>query len=152
MSGHPNQGQYDDGYGHHPQGNTDSYYQDDNNQGYYDQNGGYADHQAPQGQHHQGGDGYYDESYVSILDEGERNGTDFETEATTMPMPITHTNKMVDTTRGRNTMVNTKTNTTMTSNTTTKALQLPVSMHKAKALQDDVGIRKRIQRPSATLP
>ncbi len=69
-----------------------------------------------------------------------------------MPMPITHINKMVDTTRGRNTMVNTKMNTTMTSNTTTKALQLPVSMHKAKALQDGVEIRKRIQRPSATSP
>ena len=67
MSGHPqhpNQGHYDDGYGQHPQhqqGNTDSYYQDDHNQGYYDNNGGYADNQ--QGQNRQGGDGYYDESY-----------------------------------------------------------------------------------------
>ena len=60
MSGHPQQqGHYDDGYGHHQQGNTDSYYQDEG-QGYYDQQGGYAE----QG-HHQGGDGYYDESYVS---------------------------------------------------------------------------------------
>jgi len=58
MSGHPQQGHYDDGYGHHEQGNTDSYYQDDQGQGYYDQHGAYAD-QAP---HHAGGDGYYDES------------------------------------------------------------------------------------------
>jgi len=62
MSGHPAD-QYDDGYGHHPQDphhatNTDSYYQDDQNQGYYDDRGGYADHQG----HQQGGDGYYDES------------------------------------------------------------------------------------------
>jgi len=67
MSGHPqqpNQGHYDDGYGQHPQhqqGNTDSYYQDDQNQGYYDQNGGYADN-AQHRQGGQGGDGYYDES------------------------------------------------------------------------------------------
>jgi 1,3-beta-glucan synthase len=67
MSGHPQGGQYDDGYGHgqgqghHQDGNTDSYYQDDQNHGYYDNNGGYADgHQ----QHPQGADGYYDESYV----------------------------------------------------------------------------------------
>jgi 1,3-beta-glucan synthase len=58
MSGHPQQGHYDDGYGHH-QGNTDSYYQDDQAQPYYDNNGGYAD-----GHHEQGGDGYYDESYA----------------------------------------------------------------------------------------
>ncbi|KAJ9148570.1 Glycosyltransferase family 48 protein [Pleurostoma richardsiae] len=55
MSGYPNgHHQYDDGYGHH-QGNTDSYYQDDNQQ-YYDANG-YDAH----GTGHQG-DGYYDES------------------------------------------------------------------------------------------
>lgn len=60
------QGHYDDGYGHRPQGNTDSYYQDEQGQ-YYDHNGGgnYADQGHPQAQgqaHHQGGDGYYDES------------------------------------------------------------------------------------------
>jgi 1,3-beta-glucan synthase len=66
MSGHP-QGQapghgqdqgrrdYDDGYG--PQGNTDSYYQDD--QQYYD-NHGQPNNRG--GQQH--GEGYYDESYV----------------------------------------------------------------------------------------
>jgi 1,3-beta-glucan synthase len=58
MSGHPQQGHYDDGYGHHQQGNTDSYYQDDQAQPYYDNNGGYAE----QGHGHQGADGYYDES------------------------------------------------------------------------------------------
>ena len=59
MSGHPQQGHYDDGHGHHQQGNTDSYYQDDQGQPYYDHNGGYAD----QGHgHQQGADGYYDES------------------------------------------------------------------------------------------
>ena len=71
MSGHPQQGQgqaqqghYDDGYGQHQQGNTDSYYQDDQGQPYYDQNDQYGD--QPRGQHQQGGDGYYDESCVSI--------------------------------------------------------------------------------------
>jgi 1,3-beta-glucan synthase len=60
MSGHPQGGHYDDGYGHHQEGNTDSYYQDEYNQGYHDNNGGYADqHNAA---HPQGGDGYYDES------------------------------------------------------------------------------------------
>ncbi|CZT53251.1 probable 1,3-beta-D-glucan synthase subunit [Rhynchosporium secalis] len=63
MSGHPQQqgqGHYDDGYGHHQQGNTDSYYQDDHQ--YYEHNdrGQYAD--QAHGGHHQGGDGYYDES------------------------------------------------------------------------------------------
>jgi 1,3-beta-glucan synthase len=53
MSGHPQQGHYDDGYGHQ-QGNTDSYYQDEQ---YYDHNGGYE-----QGHQQAGGDGYYDES------------------------------------------------------------------------------------------
>lgn len=56
MSGHPQQGHYDDGYGQGQHyGNTDSYYQDDHSQQYYDQNDGY-------GGHHGGGDGYYDES------------------------------------------------------------------------------------------
>ena len=54
MSGYPQRGQYDEGYGH--QGNTDSYYQDEQHgQGYYDQHEGYHDQQ-------QGGEGYYDES------------------------------------------------------------------------------------------
>lgn len=56
MSGYPGHHDYDDGYGHHP-GNTDSYYQDDNQQ-YYDHNG----YDAQGG--HNGGDGYYDESYA----------------------------------------------------------------------------------------
>ena len=55
MSGYPQGGHYDDGYGH--QGNTDSYYQDDHNQGYYDQHDAYHDQN-----HGGGGDGYYDES------------------------------------------------------------------------------------------
>ncbi|KAH8595173.1 1,3-beta-glucan synthase component-domain-containing protein [Bisporella sp. PMI_857] len=64
MSGHPNQGHYDDGYGapaagQHHNGNTDSYYQDEHSQPYYDNNGGYGDDRRHD---HQGGDGYYDES------------------------------------------------------------------------------------------
>ena len=51
---------YDDGYGHQPGNNRDSYYQDDQQQ-YYDN--GY-DAQGAHGQ--QGGDGYYDESYVFL--------------------------------------------------------------------------------------
>jgi 1,3-beta-glucan synthase len=58
MSGHPQGGQYDDGYNHHQEGNTDSYYQDEHNQAYYDNNGAYAEGHG----HQQGGDGYYDES------------------------------------------------------------------------------------------
>jgi hypothetical protein len=59
MSGHPQQAQYDDGYGHHQTGNTDSYYQDEHNQAYYDNNnGGHSEHPG----HAQGADGYYDES------------------------------------------------------------------------------------------
>lgn len=54
MSGHP-QGQYDDGYDHQPHG-TDSYYQDEHNQAYYDNQ-----HEYQQNPQH-GGDGYYDES------------------------------------------------------------------------------------------
>jgi 1,3-beta-glucan synthase len=53
MSGHPQEGHYDDGYGH-AQG-TDSYYHDDQQQGYYDQHQDYQPHS-------QGGDGYYDET------------------------------------------------------------------------------------------
>ncbi|KAI4245715.1 MAG: hypothetical protein L6R40_002243 [Gallowayella cf. fulva] len=65
MSGHPQNGHYDDSYGHQPQA-TDSYYQDDQNQGYYDQHQDYA-HQQHDGQHQeysqqQGGGGYYDEA------------------------------------------------------------------------------------------
>jgi len=70
MSGHPQEGQYDDGYGHHPPA-TDSYYQDDG-QGYYDQHPDYQHQggqeyqhqqhqQQPQQQHH-GSGGYYDEA------------------------------------------------------------------------------------------
>ncbi|KAM3088935.1 1,3-beta-D-glucan synthase [Clarireedia jacksonii] len=54
MSGQPQQGHYDDGYGHQP-GNTESYYQDEHGQQYYDEQG-HGGHQQ------QGGDGYYDES------------------------------------------------------------------------------------------
>ena len=64
MSGHPQDGHYDDGYSHQPQG-TDSYYPDDQAQGYYDQHQEYP-HQDD-GQQHEyppqnGGGGYYDEA------------------------------------------------------------------------------------------
>lgn len=53
MSGHPQGGHYDDGYGHQGQ---DSYYHDDQYGQYHDnQRGGYQD---------QHGDAYYDESCV----------------------------------------------------------------------------------------
>ncbi|KAI1332215.1 1,3-beta-glucan synthase component FKS1 [Xylariaceae sp. FL0255] len=59
MSGYPGGGghhDYHDGYGQ----NTDSYYQDDHNGQYYDDQNGYdAQGQHHEGQHH---DGYYDES------------------------------------------------------------------------------------------
>ena len=68
MSGRPHD-QYDDGgYGHqgngaNQHGNTDSYYQDDQNQGYYDDRAYTDDRGHPnQGAHPQGADGYYDES------------------------------------------------------------------------------------------
>ena len=75
MSGRP-QDQYDDGaYGHQgnaadPRGananaNTDSYYQDEQNQGYYDDRAYTDDRGHPNqaaGAHPQGADGYYDES------------------------------------------------------------------------------------------
>ncbi|KAK5152575.1 hypothetical protein LTR04_006365 [Oleoguttula sp. CCFEE 6159] len=54
MSGHPQGGHYDDGYGH-PQQEGDAYYQDEHNQAYYDHNQGYEHHAQ------QNGDGYYDE-------------------------------------------------------------------------------------------
>ncbi|KAI1847714.1 hypothetical protein JX265_009143 [Neoarthrinium moseri] len=53
MAGYPGGGHndhYDDGYGHPDHPNTDSYYQDEHNQQYYDQDGYAAN------------DGYYDES------------------------------------------------------------------------------------------
>ncbi|KAF2685605.1 glycosyltransferase family 48 protein [Lentithecium fluviatile CBS 122367] len=55
MSGHPQGGQYDDGYGQGQQGQN-AYYQDDQYGGQYhdDQRGGYQDNQH--------GDAYYDES------------------------------------------------------------------------------------------
>jgi len=64
MSGQPQGGHFDDGYGHHQEGNTDSYYQDEYNQGYHDQNAPYVEphHAEPHQAHPQGGDGYYDES------------------------------------------------------------------------------------------
>jgi 1,3-beta-glucan synthase len=62
MSGHPHGGHYDDGYGHQ-EGNTDSYYADEHNQGYYDNNAGYGEQHLDQHHGHaQGADGYYDES------------------------------------------------------------------------------------------
>lgn len=73
MSAHPQGGHHDDGYTHQPQA-TDSYYQDDQNQAYYDQHHEYQ--QQPQGGQHQdyqqnqqahGAGGYYDEAYVILL-------------------------------------------------------------------------------------
>jgi len=63
MSGHP-QGQYDDGYGHQAQA-TDSYYQDEHNQGYHDQHRDYQPGGHQEYGHHQadaGNGGYYDEA------------------------------------------------------------------------------------------
>ena len=72
MSGHPRD-HYDDGYGHQQQA-TDSYYQDEHNQGYYDLQE-YPQHGAqPQdyGHHPQGNGngGYYDESLVPTFHVG----------------------------------------------------------------------------------
>lgn len=64
MSGYPpNDQHYDDGYGHHQQGNTESYYDNEQNGQYYDQNG-YDAHGAPAHDANAapGQDGYYDES------------------------------------------------------------------------------------------
>lgn len=60
MSGHPPRGGYDDVYGQ--QGGADSYYQDEHNQAYYDQQG----YPEQQGMHQHGADGYYDESCAFI--------------------------------------------------------------------------------------
>jgi 1,3-beta-glucan synthase len=62
MSGHPQGGHYDDGYGQnqaqpHPQGN-DSYYHDDQQYAQYQDDG------RGHSQYQQNGDAYYDESYV----------------------------------------------------------------------------------------
>lgn len=63
MSGYAQGSHYDDGYGHHQEGNTDSYYPDEHNQGYYDHNAGYGEQHLDQYHGHaQGADGYYDES------------------------------------------------------------------------------------------
>ena len=61
MSGHPQGGHYDDGYSHQPHG-ADSYYQDEHNQVYYDNNGQYDQHQDYQQQPQHAADGYYDEA------------------------------------------------------------------------------------------
>ena len=66
MSGHP-QGHYDDGYGHHQPQGTDSYYQDDHTQGYYDQ--------AEYG--HDNG-GYYDEAFVKTAKERSQDADIFQ--------------------------------------------------------------------------
>jgi 1,3-beta-glucan synthase len=66
MSGHPQQGHYDDGYGQQPRAG-DAYY-DDHNQGYYDHNDGYQDYGHQNGQQHpqqHGGEGYYDEGLAT---------------------------------------------------------------------------------------
>lgn len=73
MAAPPQGGHYEDGYGHQPQA-TDSYYQDDHNQGYYDQHQDYQQQPPPHGVQHQdyqqhqqphGGGGYYDEAFVN---------------------------------------------------------------------------------------
>lgn len=60
MSGYPAHHDYDDGYGQHQQGNTDSYY--DNEHGQYYDNNNAAGYDAHGGAHAGGNDGYYDES------------------------------------------------------------------------------------------
>jgi 1,3-beta-glucan synthase len=61
MSGHPQGGHYDDGYGQQGQHGQDAYY-DDHQQGYYDTQDYNNGHQGQgQGQH----EGYYDESYAA---------------------------------------------------------------------------------------
>jgi 1,3-beta-glucan synthase len=64
MSGHPQGGHYDDGYGQsqgqtHPQG-QDSYYHDDQQYGQY-----HDDARGQQGHYQNGNDAYYDDQYVS---------------------------------------------------------------------------------------
>ena len=62
MSAHPQGGHYDEtgGYGHPQHPATDSYYENEHAQPYYDQQQDY-----PQGQQH-GGEGFYDEAYVRL--------------------------------------------------------------------------------------
>jgi hypothetical protein len=154
MSGHPQQGHYDDGYGHHQQGNTDSYYQDDQNQEYYDHNGhnaGYADQAHPHGEaaHHQGGDGYYDESYEPKYPQSRENIINSFIGVITTLMQTIHTNMTEVTTRARSMEVNTKTSITTINTTTNTVRLLRDSNRKARELPDVEVIRKRIRRPSA---
>lgn len=102
MSTHPQGGHYDDGYGHQPP-TTDSYYQDDQNQSYYDNHQEYPQ-QAHAGQHqdyqqHQqshGGGGYYDESCV--IHHSVRIDPKLTLKgAITMRMPTIHISKKVAT-------------------------------------------------------
>ncbi|KAF2738311.1 hypothetical protein EJ04DRAFT_62231 [Polyplosphaeria fusca] len=67
MSGHPQGGYHDDGYGHQGQ---DSYYHDDQQYGQYDQHNGAHGYQD-----NQHGDAYYDESaYYDDRDRGQQGG------------------------------------------------------------------------------
>lgn len=129
MSGHPQGGQYDDGYGQapgHAQQGQDAYYHDDQYGQYHDDGHG----QYAQGQH---GDAYYDESYVfSPLLCPRRSIANHTAVLITMASRAVTTNRMAITTNEAASKA-TRTSTTRIS-TTTKAAHRTVTLRMGTSL------------------
>lgn len=150
MSGHPQGGQYDDGYGHsqghaQPQG-QDAYYHDDQQYGQY-----HDDARGQQGQYQQNGnDAYYDEQYV--LPPGRPMAPNANTAAeVTMTANTNRTADTMTSITASNRVAITKMNTTMTSITTRVVLKrdmLPTP--RAVSLGVASMTLRRTLRPSAT--
>jgi hypothetical protein len=153
MSGHPQGGQYDDGYGHQGQAQPhgqDSYYHDDQQYGQY-----HDDARGQQGQYQQNGnDAYYDEQYVSPLF---KLLTTTKTNIDTGPIMTASRAATTSRTAVATTTTNTASNRVTRMNTTTTSITTKVVLRMAthrtpRAASPDAAstILRKIPRPSVT--
>jgi hypothetical protein len=152
MSGHPQGGQYDDGYGHQGQAQPhgqDSYYHDDQQYGQYQD-----DARGQQGHYQQNGnDAYYDEQYVLPLPVPSTTSANITTEPTMTASRAAIINRTAAATTMSTTASNrvTRMNTTTTSITIRVALRMATHRTPRVASPDAANtILRRILRPSAT--
>lgn len=153
MSGHPQGGHYDDGYGHQGQAQAqphgqDSYYHDDQQYGQY-----HDDARGQQGHYQQNGnDAYYDEQYVLPLLRPPLQQLLTRPAVPTMTASrVATTSRMVATTTITTASRATKTNTTTTS-TTIRAVPRMVTATTHRVVSPDAAntTLRRTLRPSAT--
>jgi len=145
----PGHADYDDGYGAPQGGNTDSYYQDDQQYHAAGTQGPAYDARGQQAE------GYYDESYVKCASESEPAFANMLSVATTTQIPTMRISRTAGTTTTR---ISTRTSTTITTMENLTMIRATIrAMIKAMirlVMRTEVPVagRKRTRKRSATSP